>query len=47
MVNACDPAKNQYLFTAKYDATQVLSKVNGVVTMEEIPAWDDAPRAPR
>jgi hypothetical protein len=25
----------------------VLSKVNGVVTMEEIPAWDDAPRAPR
>jgi len=47
MVNACDPAKNQYLFTAKYEATQVLSKVDGMVVMEEIPAPSDSPRAPR
>ena len=44
MKNACDPAKNQYLFHAKFEATLVLSKVDGVVRMEEIPAWSDAPR---
>ena len=43
MLNACDSEKGQRIFTSKFDTTFALSKPNGNVLIEEIPAKAGVP----